>query len=71
MSGHNRGEAEIKPLQFFESLRIFSEIGKVEITELLFENAVAVENFLSREKNKDAVRRVRGTQIDRLQRTAL
>jgi hypothetical protein len=46
MAGHDRGEAEIEPLQPFESFRIIRELGEVEIAELLFQNAITVENFL-------------------------
>ena len=61
MPGYDRGEIESKLLQSLESLRIFAQIGEIEIAELHFENAIPVKDFLLREKHEDTIRRARGT----------
>ena len=71
MSRHDGGEIEMELLQSLESLRILAQIGEIEITELLFENTVPIKDFLLREKHEDTIRRVRGTQINRLHSAAL
>ena len=57
MSRHDRSEIEMELLQFLESLWILAQIGEIKIAELLFENAVPVKNFLSREKHEDTIHR--------------
>jgi hypothetical protein len=57
MSRLDRSEIEMELLQFLESLWILAQIGEIKITELLFENAVLVKNFLLREKHEDTIQR--------------
>src|SRR4029077_21121231 len=71
MSRHDRGEIEMELLQSLEGFRILAQIGEIKITQLLFENAIPVKDFLLREKHEDTIRRVRGTQINRLHAAAL
>lgn len=66
MPSNDRREAKVKLLQFLQRLGIFGQIGKIEIAELLFENAIAVEDLFLWEINKDTIRRVRWTKVDRL-----
>src|SRR5260370_8262657 len=71
MPRYDRGEIEMELLQSLEGFRILAQIGEIKITQLLFENAIPVKDFLLREKHEDTVRSLRGTQINRLHAAAL
>src|SRR4029077_8633422 len=71
MPRHDRGEIEMELLQSLEGFRILAQIGEIKITQLLFENAIPVKNFLLRKKHKDTIWRVRRTQINRFHPAAL